>query len=223
MRAPKRLQPLRVNLPASAGRSFSELTSNRFGAHARGDEITAPMFETVESLPLGLRTKEVLRKENIIHTGDLIQRTEAEMLRAPNFGRKSLGEVKKVLADLDLRLGMSPVGWPPADFEGARAYFVAAQRAARLQQSKGGATFEPLGDHFAMAAEGDEDDRAAAVRPMTQQMQAALLDKARAFAAVARRLDNQPGWSGIGRAAAKLAELLDRAPENVPDVLVVRI
>ena len=58
-----------------------------------------------------------LKNDNIIYIGDLVQKTEAEMLRTPNFGRKSLNEIKEVLASMGLRLGMDIPGWPPENIE----------------------------------------------------------------------------------------------------------
>ena len=58
-----------------------------------------------------------LKNDNIIYIGDLVQKTEAEMLRTPNFGRKSLNEIKEVLSSMGLRLGMDIPGWPPENIE----------------------------------------------------------------------------------------------------------
>lgn len=184
-----------------------------------GSLLTPEMLYKVADLPLGNRTKRSLANDNVIFVGDLVHKTEAEMLRMPNFGRKSLGEVKTALEEIGLRLGIWVLNWPPEDIENAKAKWEAARRVSELRQARGGATFEPAGDHFAMATHGDQDDLAAALRPMTQQMQLDLLRKARGFAEVAARLNNQAGWSGIGRTATTLVDLLDRKPSEVPDVL----
>jgi DNA-directed RNA polymerase subunit alpha len=64
-----------------------------------------------------------LRNDNIIYIGDLVQKTEAELLRMPNSGRKSLNEIKKVLAQMGFHLGMEVPGWPPDNIdELAKAY-----------------------------------------------------------------------------------------------------
>ena len=55
--------------------------------------------------------------DNIVYIGDLIQKTEAEMLRTPNFGRKSLNEIKEVLSGMGLHLGMDVEDWPPDNIE----------------------------------------------------------------------------------------------------------
>ena len=64
-----------------------------------------------------VRSANCLKNDNIIYIGDLVQKTEAEMLRTPNFGRKSLNEIKEVLASMGLRLGMDIPGWPPENIE----------------------------------------------------------------------------------------------------------
>ncbi len=71
----------------------------------------------VEELELSVRSANCLKNDNIIYIGDLVQKTESEMLRTPNFGRKSLNEIKELLAQMDLHLGMQVEGWPPEDVE----------------------------------------------------------------------------------------------------------
>ncbi len=68
-----------------------------------------------------------LKNDNIRYVGDLVQKTEAEMLRTPNFGRKSLNEIKEVLAQMGLHLGMEVPGWPPDNIDDlAEAYAASA-------------------------------------------------------------------------------------------------
>jgi len=71
----------------------------------------------VDELELSVRSANCLKNDNIVYIGDLVQKTEAEMLRTPNFGRKSLNEIKEVLAQMGLRLGMEIPGWPPDNIE----------------------------------------------------------------------------------------------------------
>ncbi len=71
----------------------------------------------VDELELSVRSANCLKNDNIVYIGDLVQKTEAEMLRTPNFGRKSLNEIKEVLAQMGLRLGMEVPGWPPENIE----------------------------------------------------------------------------------------------------------
>src|ERR1700736_2464726 len=63
------------------------------------------------------RSAKCLKNDNIVYIGDLVQKSEAEMLRTPNFGRKSLNEIKEVLAQMGLHLGMEIVNWPPENIE----------------------------------------------------------------------------------------------------------
>jgi DNA-directed RNA polymerase subunit alpha len=77
-----------------------------------------PAFlKKVDELELSVRSANCLKNDNIVYIGDLVQKTEAEMLRTPNFGRKSLNEIKEVLAQMGLHLGMEVAGWPPENIE----------------------------------------------------------------------------------------------------------
>ena len=69
----------------------------------------------VDELELTSRSTNCLKNDNIVYIGDLLQKTEAEMLITPNFGRKSLDEIKSALAQMGLELGMEIPGWPPED------------------------------------------------------------------------------------------------------------
>ena len=75
------------------------------------------LLKKVDELELSVRSANCLKNDNIVYIGDLIQKTEAEMLRTPNFGRKSLNEIKEVLAQMGLHLGMEVSGWPPDNIE----------------------------------------------------------------------------------------------------------
>src|ERR1700680_2666666 len=77
-----------------------------------------PAFlKKVDELELSVRSANCLKNDNIVYIGDLVQKSEAEMLRTPNFGRKSLNEIKEVLAQMGLHLGMEVPGWPPENIE----------------------------------------------------------------------------------------------------------
>src|SRR5437773_1038675 len=77
-----------------------------------------PAFlKKVDELELSVRSANCLKNDNIVYIGDLVQKSEAEMLRTPNFGRKSLNEIKEVLAQMGLHLGMEIVNWPPENIE----------------------------------------------------------------------------------------------------------
>ncbi len=90
---------------ASAGEAKPELP---FNPH---------LLRKVDELELSVRSANCLKNDNIVYIGDLVQKTEAEMLRTPNFGRKSLNEIKEVLAHMGLSLGMEVAGWPPDNIE----------------------------------------------------------------------------------------------------------
>lgn len=70
------------------------------------------LLRKVDDLELSVRSMNCLRGENIVYIGDLVKKTENEMLRTPNFGRKSLNEIKEVLSQMGLSLGMQVNGWP---------------------------------------------------------------------------------------------------------------
>ncbi len=75
------------------------------------------LLRKVEELELSVRSANCLKNDNVIYIGDLVQKTEGEMLRTPNFGRKSLNEIKEVLSQMGLSLGMDVQGWPPENIE----------------------------------------------------------------------------------------------------------
>ena len=75
------------------------------------------LLRKVDELELSVRSANCLKNDNIIYIGDLVQKTEAERLRTPNFGRKSLNEIKEVLAKMGIHLGMETPGWPPENIE----------------------------------------------------------------------------------------------------------
>ena len=75
------------------------------------------LLRKVDELELSVRSANCLKNDNIVYIGDLIQKTEAEMLRTPNFGRKSLNEIKEVLSGMGLHLVMDVEEWPPENIE----------------------------------------------------------------------------------------------------------
>jgi DNA-directed RNA polymerase subunit alpha len=78
--------------------------------HSTHDPI---LLRPVDELELTVRSANCLKAENIYYIGDLIQRTETELLKTPNLGRKSLNEIKEVLASRGLTLGARLENWPP--------------------------------------------------------------------------------------------------------------
>ena len=75
------------------------------------------LLRKVEELELSVRSANCLRNDNIIYIGDLVQKSENDMLRTPNFGRKSLNEIREVLMQMGLNLGMDIPDWPPENIE----------------------------------------------------------------------------------------------------------
>ena len=75
------------------------------------------LLRKVDDMELSVRSANCLKNDNLRYIGDLVQKTEAEMLRTPNFGRKSLNEIKELLAVYDLHLGMQVEKWPPENLE----------------------------------------------------------------------------------------------------------
>ena len=83
----------------------------------RSPQIDPILLRPVDDLELTVRSANCLKAENIFYIGDLIQRTENELLKTPNLGRKSLNEIKEVLASRGLTLGMRLENWPPAGLD----------------------------------------------------------------------------------------------------------
>ena len=76
-------------------------------------EFNRNLLRKVDELELSVRSMNCLKNDNIVYIGDLVQKSEGEMLRTPNFGRKSLNEIKEVLNGMSLYLGMEIPNWPP--------------------------------------------------------------------------------------------------------------
>jgi DNA-directed RNA polymerase subunit alpha len=81
---------------------------------AKSPQVDPLLLLPVDDLELTVRSANCLKAENIYYIGDLIQRTENELLKTPNLGRKSLNEIKEVLASKGLTLGMKLENWPTA-------------------------------------------------------------------------------------------------------------
>ncbi|SFJ50350.1 DNA-directed RNA polymerase subunit alpha [Jannaschia pohangensis] len=97
--------------------NFDEPEAARGSETADDLEFNPLLLKKVDELELSVRSANCLKNDNIVYIGDLIQKTEAEMLRTPNFGRKSLNEIKEVLSGMGLHLGMDIVDWPPENIE----------------------------------------------------------------------------------------------------------
>ncbi len=98
--------PIGIAVPSPAEMSTSD-----------NNQLNRYLLKKVDELELSVRSANCLKNDNIIYIGDLVGKTEAEMLRTPNFGRKSLNEIKEVLSSMGLRLGMDIPGWPPENIE----------------------------------------------------------------------------------------------------------
>ncbi|NBR54317.1 MAG: DNA-directed RNA polymerase subunit alpha, partial [Rhodobacteraceae bacterium] len=97
--------------------NFDEPESASSSSDDDGLEFNPLLLKKVDELELSVRSANCLKNDNIVYIGDLIQKTEAEMLRTPNFGRKSLNEIKEVLSGMGLHLGMDVEDWPPENIE----------------------------------------------------------------------------------------------------------
>jgi DNA-directed RNA polymerase subunit alpha len=96
-----------------------EGTETSSEAPSRSPQVDPILLRPVDDLELTVRSANCLKAENIYYIGDLIQRTENELLKTPNLGRKSLNEIKEVLASRGLTLGMKIENWPPVGLEKA--------------------------------------------------------------------------------------------------------
>lgn len=97
--------------------NFDEPEDTKADEEDEEPAINRQLLRKVEELELSVRSANCLKNDNIVYIGDLVQKTEAEMLRTPNFGRKSLNEIKEVLSTMGLRLGMELQTWPPENIE----------------------------------------------------------------------------------------------------------
>ncbi len=97
--------------------TFEEPKQKKDSADKPDLPFNPALLKKVDELELSVRSANCLKNDNIVYIGDLIQKSEAEMLRTPNFGRKSLNEIKEVLSGMGLHLGMAVENWPPENIE----------------------------------------------------------------------------------------------------------
>ncbi len=97
--------------------NFEEPTREATREEFVESEFNPNLLRKVDELELSVRSANCLKNDNIIYIGDLVQKSEAEMLRTPNFGRKSLNEIKEVLSQMGLHLGMEIPNWPPENID----------------------------------------------------------------------------------------------------------
>ena len=93
--------------------NFEEAPREEAPAVVQELSFSPALLKKVDDLELSVRSANCLTNDNIVYIGDLIKKSEGEMMRTPNFGRKSLNEIKEVLATLGLHFGMDVPGWPP--------------------------------------------------------------------------------------------------------------
>jgi len=97
--------------------NFEEPDAAQGGEEADELPFNRNLLRKVDELELSVRSANCLKNDNIVYIGDLVQKSESDMLRTPNFGRKSLNEIKEVLTNMGLHLGMQVEGWPPENIE----------------------------------------------------------------------------------------------------------
>lgn len=119
-------------------------------------DIDPVLMQPVDDLELTVRSANCLKAENIYYIGDLVQRTEAELLKTPNLGKKSLTEIKDVLAKFKLALGMKVENWPPPGLSLEQSEERAAARRASLALEAAEAD-KPSSRTGQRAAAGGED------------------------------------------------------------------
>ena len=141
---------------SSTSSVFAQLEGTAMPAEQpKSPAVDLILLRPVDDLELTVRSANCLKAENIYYIGDLIQRTETELLKTPNLGRKSLNEIKEVLASRGLTLGMKLENWPPAGWNIVRSH------AARTRAQETQPHLEPPArdaaehDRVAAAARGD--------------------------------------------------------------------
>ena len=97
--------------------NFEDIPMESERAETSDLPFSAYLLKKVDELELSVRSANCLKNDNIVYIGDLVQKTESEMLKTPNFGRKSLNEIKDVLSNMGLRFGMDVAEWPPENIE----------------------------------------------------------------------------------------------------------
>ena len=97
--------------------NFEEPREEPVHSEPEQPRINRNLLRKVDELELSVRSANCLKNDNIIYIGDLVQKSESEMLRTPNFGRKSLNEIKEVLTQMGLHLGMEVAEWPPENID----------------------------------------------------------------------------------------------------------
>lgn len=97
--------------------TFEEPEEKKIDTSASDLAFNPNLLRKVDDLELSVRSANCLKNDNIVYIGDLVQKTEAELLKTPNFGRKSLLEIREVLSEMGLGLGMAIPEWPPENMD----------------------------------------------------------------------------------------------------------
>jgi DNA-directed RNA polymerase subunit alpha len=97
--------------------NFEEEQEKKEDVLTKKIKLDPNLLKKVDELELSVRSQNCLKNDNIVYIGDLVRKTESEMLKTPNFGRKSLNEIKEVLLHMSLKFGMDIPDWPPEDIE----------------------------------------------------------------------------------------------------------
>ena len=186
-----------------------------------GTTILNPeLLGRVVDLNLSAGTLRLLQQQNMIYIGDLVQMTEAEVLRIPSMGRKRLGEIKTALDVFGLMLGATIAEWPPVDIEAALAGASPVDTLSRVPQAPAGEVFRSAGERLAIdPAAGDHSDHEVGASAISIQLQASIRRKLETLSPIASRLGNQQGWQDLAAVCDRLTELLDRPGHQMADVL----
>lgn len=99
----------------SQEKMFSDAPNEEIKIERQGD-VNYNLFRKIDELELSVRSLNCLKNDGVDYVGDLVKKQETDMMRTPNFGRKSLNELKRMLADMNLTFGMD-IEWPPKDFQ----------------------------------------------------------------------------------------------------------
>ncbi|WP_157790728.1 DNA-directed RNA polymerase subunit alpha C-terminal domain-containing protein [Agrobacterium albertimagni] len=183
------------------------------------EDIIHVLLMRIDDFELSVRTANVLIADNRVFVGDLVQLTEFELLRLPNFGRRALNEIKEMLASVGLRLGMVLSNWPPDNIEQVREKLSIAAKVRGIPQAKLGTTFRAGQETLEIAVDGNESDESAALESITQQLHQESKRKLEAFSEATKTLSNQYGWSDIDASNRRFVSLLDRPTEDIPAVI----
>lgn len=186
---------------------------------ADGVEINPKLFIRLDDIEFSVRTALCLKNENLQYIGDVLQYHPARLLRLPNFGRKSLNELRTELASLGLYLGTPTSKWPPTDVAQQAERVALARRLARMRPARLGIKFQAKSDFFVIDPHGEESDEAAAAKPLIQQLHRELERKIATLAPLSPRLNNQIGWRGVDELFSRISEQLGRETSKIPEVL----